>query len=213
VGDLKINALRTPKNNDAFVKELLIRYDYLLETTRHYKRLKESLDLAMNWLNSNFMNNVCPRYSILHGDYSPVNALVTKDSKMIIIDWESVVVGDPAFDVGFAYHAIKLLRDYKHPSCGENDADRFISQYIRNYQGEIQNRLEFYKVLSLLGLAIEFSNLLSNPIEAYKCFGYKTLLSFPFLRIPFVAQRSLGTDFMLYYLRYFEDFLGASLKR
>ena len=108
MADLGINALRVPKNGSTYVKELLIRYKWLLETTRHNGAVKKSLDLAVNWLNLNVSNCRCPRYSIVHGDYSPANALITEDSRMIITDWESVEVGDPALDVGFAYHAIRL---------------------------------------------------------------------------------------------------------
>ena len=86
----------------------------LLETTRHYSAVKKSLDLAVNWLNLNVSNYGCPRYSIVHGDYSPANTLVTKDSRIIITDWESVEVGDQAFDVGYAYHAIRLSYCYRN---------------------------------------------------------------------------------------------------
>lgn len=208
VVDLGINALRIPKGNNTYVKELLSRYKCRLETTRHNGALKKSFDLAMNWLNLKVSNYGCPRYSIIHGDYSPGNTLVTKDSRIIITDWESVEVGDPAFDVAYAYHAIRLSYDYKNPSIAES----FVSEYLKNYNSEIQDRLEFYKVLALIDLAIEFSNLISNPLEAYRCFGYKTLISFPFLRVPFVAEKCFGTDFILRYLRYFEEFIGQTLK-
>ena len=83
---------------------------------------------------------------------------------------------------------------------------------MRNYQGDLQGRLEFYKVLALLDTAIDFSNLISNPFEAYRCFGYKIVIAFPFLRFPFVAEKLFGTGYILNYLRYFEGFLEKALR-
>ena len=41
------------------------------------------------------------RHSLVHGDFSPKNALIYRD-KLILLDYEVVHFGDPAFDVGFA---------------------------------------------------------------------------------------------------------------
>jgi thiamine kinase-like enzyme len=38
---------------------------------------------------------------LVHGDFSPKNALIY-NNKLILLDYEVVHVGDPAFDVGFA---------------------------------------------------------------------------------------------------------------
>jgi 5-methylthioribose kinase len=41
------------------------------------------------------------KLSLVHGDFSPKNALVYK-GKLVLLDYEVVHYGDPAFDVGFA---------------------------------------------------------------------------------------------------------------
>ena len=39
--------------------------------------------------------------ALVHGDYSPKNALL-QVGKLIILDFEVMHFGDPAFDLGFA---------------------------------------------------------------------------------------------------------------
>lgn len=41
------------------------------------------------------------RHSLVHGDFSPKNTLIYQD-RLILLDYEVVHFGDPAFDVGFA---------------------------------------------------------------------------------------------------------------
>jgi 5-methylthioribose kinase len=57
--------------------------------------------------------------SLVHGDFSPKNMLV-RDGEIVLIDWEVVHWGDPAFDAGFllnhlflkAMHRPEFARDY-----------------------------------------------------------------------------------------------------
>lgn len=57
--------------------------------------------------------------SLVHGDFSPKNMLV-RDGEIVLIDWEVVHWGDPAFDAGFllnhlflkAMHRAEFARDY-----------------------------------------------------------------------------------------------------
>ena len=41
-------------------------------------------------------------HTLVHGDYSPKNVLVTADDRLVLLDHEVIHWGDPAFDVGFA---------------------------------------------------------------------------------------------------------------
>ena len=125
-------------------------------------------------------------------------------------------IGDPAFDVGYAYHVVKLMYNEKNPNSGENAAERFVSEYTKNFQGDVHRRLEFYKVVGILGVAIEVSSWISNPIEAYRRFGQQALaraLAFPFLRSHFLAEKWLNADFLVHYLQYCQDFIETTLKR
>jgi len=225
VKELGINVLRPPKGEHGFARRWPIHFkEYLNLETKHSKRLKENFNLAIRWLNSNLPDSCCPQYSLLHGDYHMANVCVTKDSRMIVLDWDSIEIGDPAYDVGYAYHFVKFFSDPKNPSSGQSAAERFVSEYMRNFKGDITQRFEFYKMVGILGTSIYYSSGLSNPIYAYKNHRRKVLptfpflgglfilLGFPFIRRPFVA-RQLAAESDLLWLKYFEDFLGATLKR
>jgi hypothetical protein len=143
---------------------------------------------------------------------------------MIVLDWDSIEIGDPAYDVGYAYHFVKFFSDPKNPNSAEKIAERFISEYNRNFLGDISERLEFYKMVGILGTSIYCSSGLSNPMYAYKNHRRKVLptfpflgslfilLGFPFIRRPFVA-RQLAAEGDLLWLKYFECFLEETLKR
>jgi len=223
VNELGISILRPPKNENAFAKRWPIHFTYYLNLeTKHDKKLKKDFDLAISLLNSNAPNNSCPQYCLAHGDYHPGNVCITKDSKMVVLDWDSIEIGDPAYDVGYAYHFIKFFSDPKNPNTAERTADRFISEYQKNFHGDISPRLEFYKLVGILGTSIYCSSGLSNPIYAYKyrrrkvlpafpfLSGPLILLGFPFIRLPIVAQK-LAAEGDILWLQYFENFMKETL--
>ena len=202
VAELGIAVLKPPEDEYAFARRWPIHFkQYLNLETKHDKKLKKDFNLAIQWLNSNVSNSYCPQYCLAHGDYHPGNVCVTKDSRMIVLDWDSIEIGDPAYDVGYAYHFIKFFSDPKNPNSAEKIAERFITEYTRNFKGDISGRLEFYKMVGILGTSIYYSSGLSNPIYAYKHHrrnilptfpflgGLFILLGFPFLRWPLVARK------------------------
>jgi aminoglycoside phosphotransferase (APT) family kinase protein len=224
VSELGIDALKSPEDGYAFARRWPIHFKHYLNLeTKHDKRIKKKFDLAIRWLNSNAPKNYCPQYCLIHGDYHPANVYSTKDYRMMVLDWESVEIGDPAFDVGYAYHFIKFFSDPKNPNSAERVAERFISEYSRNFQGDISRRLEFYKMVAILGVSIYYSSGLSSFIKAYRYHQRKVLqtipflgglfifLGFPFIRWPYVA-RQLGALDDVYWLRYFENFLESTVK-
>jgi aminoglycoside phosphotransferase (APT) family kinase protein len=225
VSELGINVVRAPADMLGFARRWPIHFkEYLNLETKHDKRLKEDFNLALRWLNSNMSKNPCPKYCLLHGDYHPGNVCVTKDSRMIVLDWDSIEIGDPAHDVGYAYHFVKFFSDPKNPNSAEKIAERFISEYSRNFKGDISGRLEFYKMVGILGTSIYYSSGLSNPIYAYKYHQRKILPTFPYLSgllillgFPFirwhVVARQLAAEGDILWLQYFEDFLKETLKR
>src|SRR6266481_6744224 len=56
---------------------------------------------AAAFLNALARETLNHKDSLVHGDFSPKNTLVYRD-KLILLDYEVVHFGDPAFDVGFA---------------------------------------------------------------------------------------------------------------
>jgi aminoglycoside phosphotransferase (APT) family kinase protein len=224
VSDLDIPVLRSPEDKYAYARRWPIHFKHYLNLeTKHDKRLKKKFDLAIQWLNSNAPDTYCPQYSLIHGDYHPANVYSTKDSRMIVLDWESVEIGDPAFDVGYAYHFIKFFSNPKNPNLAERTAERFVFEYKRNFKGDISRSLEFYKMVGILGPSIYYSSGLSSFAKAYRYHqrqvlssipflsGFFIFLGFPFIRWPYIAQRlcALGD---IYWLKYFENFVEETVK-
>ena len=54
------------------------------------------------------------RSALVHGDFSPKNIMVTATTAMLL-DWECVHWGDPAFDTGFLVNHL-LLKAFRRPS-------------------------------------------------------------------------------------------------
>jgi aminoglycoside phosphotransferase (APT) family kinase protein len=215
VEELGIKSLKFPKNDLAFARDYSICLKRFLNETKHYRSLMKDFNYAINWIESNLTDNKCPHYCLIHGEYHPGHTLTTIDNKLEVIDWEGVKIGDPAFDVGYTYHMVKLMNDVENPNSGERAAEHFVSEYSKNFHGDIRHRLKFYQVLGILGVTIAVSSWVSNPLEAYRRFGYKAFaraLAFPYLRSSRIGKKWLNTDFLVSYLQYFHDFLKATLK-
>jgi hypothetical protein len=111
---------------------------------------------------------------------------------------------------------VKLMCNEKNSNSGERAAGQFVSEYTKNFRGEVLQRLEFYKVVGILGVAIEVSSWISNPLEAYRLFGRKALargLVFPLFHSIPLGKRWLNEDFLVSCLQYCQDFVKIDLKR
>ena len=215
VGKLRIKSLCLPKNNSEFASMRLDCLKRYVNENKHYRFLKKDFDYAIDWLESKVADNYCPKYCLIHGEYHPGHTLLSKDNRLIVIDWESVAIGDPAFDVGYAYHMVKLMSNEKAPNSGDLAAEYFVSEYSRNYHGDVHRRLEFYKVVTILGVAIVVSSWISNPMEAYRLFGrnaFVRALVFPLLHSNSLGKRWLNEDFLVSSLQYCQDFIQTNLR-
>jgi aminoglycoside phosphotransferase (APT) family kinase protein len=216
VDELGIKSLAFPKDDSAFAKEWPFRFKHVIGETRHYRSLKRDFEYAIHWLEANSVNNRCPQYCLIHGEYHPGHTIVTSDNILKVIDWEGVAIGDPAFDVGYAYHMVKLMYNRKKSGSGEEAAERFISEYAKSFDGDVEQRLAYYKVVGILGVTIAVSSLMSNPLEAYRRFGRGALersLTYPFFRLNSLTREWLEEDFVVSYLRYCQDFIKNTLKQ
>jgi tRNA A-37 threonylcarbamoyl transferase component Bud32 len=221
----KIEVLQTPKDSYSFARRWPIYFKHYLNLeSKHPKSFKKNFNLAIQWLDLNVLNNYCSQYCLVHGDYHPGNVCVTKDSRLIVLDWDSIEIGDPAFDVGYAYHFVKFFSNPKNPNFAEKIAERFVSEYNRHFKGDISHRLEYYKIVGLLGTSIHCSSGLSTPVYAYKYHRRKVLptlspfsglfilLGFPFIRWPAVA-RQLAAEGDILWLKYCENYLEEALRQ
>jgi 5-methylthioribose kinase len=72
-----------------------------LRLAPYYLYSAETTPLAAGFLTALTDDTLRHKHSLVHGDFSPKNTLVYRD-KLILLDYEVVHFGDPAFDLGFA---------------------------------------------------------------------------------------------------------------
>jgi aminoglycoside phosphotransferase (APT) family kinase protein len=202
---LGIDVLKTPEDMYAFARRCLLYFKILLNlSARHDKELKRDFKFAVRWLESNLAKACCPKYCLVHGDYrARINTILTKYSKTVLLDWETAEIGDPAYDVGYAYARTRA-------ELGKKTADRFVREYMRYFDGDLTERLLFYKLVGHLRPAITHSSILSNPQTAYEIRGTKAFLLFPFLQLQFIAQMT-GTNQDVILVESFKEFMRENL--
>lgn len=207
VNRLGISALNAPKNTFDFARDCLIYLKmYLNLYPKHSQGLMKDFELAIRWLESKVSNNSCLKYSLLHGDYrSRLNTILTKDGRMLVTDWEDARIGDSIYDVGVAY--VRAQVDF-----GKKTADRFVQEYLTYLDEDVSEKMDFYKLVAHLRLAVTHSSVLSDPLRAYEIRGKKALLLFPFLRLPLISK-SAGTDLDSIWIENFEEFVEKDLRR
>jgi 5-methylthioribose kinase len=67
----------------------------------YYVYTARKTDESAGFLNDLAQETLLHKDCLVHGDFSPKNTLIYKN-KLILLDYEVVHVGDPAFDLGFA---------------------------------------------------------------------------------------------------------------
>jgi aminoglycoside phosphotransferase (APT) family kinase protein len=90
------------------------------------------------------------RPAILHMDYEPDHIIVS-DGQFIIVDWGDASIGDPAFDVAWTYHKLRLGRETAKVDLGEY----FVKRYEKYMEQRLVN-LQFYKNMVIIELALKF---------------------------------------------------------
>ncbi len=90
----------------------------------------------------------------VHGDFSPKNVLVHQD-KLVILDYEVVHWGDPAFDVGFAMtHLLSKAHHLtQHRNAFVSAAQQFwqiYSQHVEGLYGDLEKRATRHTLACLL---------------------------------------------------------------
>jgi len=67
----------------------------------YYLFTAQNVPSAAGFLNTLIQETLQHKDSLVHGDFSPKNTLIHR-GKLVLLDYEVVHFGDPAFDVGFA---------------------------------------------------------------------------------------------------------------
>jgi 5-methylthioribose kinase len=90
--------------------EAITEVSQLFSDTTHFESLRldpyylyaaRNTDEAAGFMNALARETLLHRDCLVHGDFSPKNTLIYQN-KLILLDYEVVHVGDPAFDLGFA---------------------------------------------------------------------------------------------------------------
>jgi 5-methylthioribose kinase len=90
--------------------EAIMEISKLFSDTTYFENLRlepyylyaaRKTEEAASFLNALARETLLHKDCLVHGDFSPKNALIYRN-KLILLDYEVVHVGDPAFDLGFA---------------------------------------------------------------------------------------------------------------
>jgi thiamine kinase-like enzyme len=162
---------------------------------KKFASLKDNLDYGKNWdykwatdwLTVNAEKFPCEKYSLLHFDMALKNFIITKDMKIIFIDWEWAEFGDPLMDIASAYHEIRQVMGIKFASL-------FIKQYMNSSKREIDySKLRFYIIASGLNLVLYYRFLSTKELATSryltKIYGKKLFPVFPLIRWYFTMRR------------------------
>lgn len=177
---LKIECLKPPHDKYEFAKRQIIHFENLLNylSNDYNVDLTKDFNQVIRWLRDNENANFCDQYSLIHGDFCPGNAFLNEENRMIVTDWEWADVGDPAHDVGVAYHYMKIADKNNDKAL----AYSFIVNYMMELNRDITQRLKFYQVISAIKLLIFYRAVSLSPALAHKYYGVKSVLVFPALR-------------------------------
>jgi aminoglycoside phosphotransferase (APT) family kinase protein len=91
-----------------------------------------------------------PRLRLIHGDYGLDNTIYTSD-RTYVVDWESADIGEPTFDVAYAYNFLDF-DDEMEKRYEDKLSDRFLGSYSR-HGGTIRD-LQFYRRLAALKVSV-----------------------------------------------------------
>ena len=83
------------------------------------------------------------RLALVHGDYSPKNVLIHRNS-LVLLDFEVIHFGDPAFDIGFAmtHFLSKAHFLFKYRESFLAKAHAIWHEYMATLRGELADRME-----------------------------------------------------------------------
>lgn len=102
------------------------------------------LALVEQWLRRNRPDP--GEVTVVHGDIKPGNVLFDGDQVQILLDWETVHLGDPAEDVGWVTNP---LRRIEHQIPGRWEAEDLLSAYeARTGRTVDRDALRFWQVLA-----------------------------------------------------------------
>lgn len=121
---------------------------------------------AVKKLPSTKPEKVCS--ALLHLDYEP-NHILVLDGHCIVIDWGEASIGDPAYDVAWTYHKLRLERENAKVDLG-----KYFVKCYEEYSGQKLVNLQLFKDNVAIEM-VKWSGLL--PFYSGRSRNYVRLLS------------------------------------
>lgn len=118
IGRLHGELLRVSWNNDELAREfgdqtpfeqlrLQPYYEFTAQRNAEFQRQFEAAQTRCR----------TQRVSLVHGDWSPKNMMVSEDGSVMVIDFEVIHYGDPEFDIAFLLNHLMLKSLYRPDSA------------------------------------------------------------------------------------------------
>ena len=165
IKDLKLN-LPAKRFNDE-ISDLKILAGVLLPFSTAIRKFNKTYKLIAELSAYNVEGNPP---ALLHGDCAPEN-VVYSNGLVYLIDLEGMYVGDPAYDLGYAYHALRIGA-FSRPELAD-----YLIEIYEKIHGKIRN-LDVYKRLAALKTAVLIEFLRSfNPFSLF-FIGFKRAMNF-----------------------------------
>jgi tRNA A-37 threonylcarbamoyl transferase component Bud32 len=102
-GALLAHLHRGGREGAARLRAIFDEYSFFetLRLSPYYEYTATQVPQAADFIHVLIERTRAIRETVVHGDYSPKNVLVHQD-KLILLDYEVIHMGDPAFDIGFS---------------------------------------------------------------------------------------------------------------
>jgi 5-methylthioribose kinase len=110
-------------------------YFVSLRLEPYYAYTGQNLPAAAAFLSALMEETLRHKIALVHGDFSPKNTLIYRD-KLILLDYEVVHFGDPAFDIGFAM--AHFLSKANHMPSKRNAFAEGAKRFWRAYAAQIE---------------------------------------------------------------------------
>jgi len=135
-------AATSKDSRDAYMEDSL--FDQL-RVTPFYRAVAKVNPLLDSRIQELITEISTEKITLVHGDFSPKNIMITATDKPIVLDFEVMHTGNPVFDLGFisAHLLCKYSRieDVKQRSLLRETAISFINSYAQNCKIEVAKSL------------------------------------------------------------------------
>ncbi len=123
---------------------------WVAELRRHQLEPLPEMELIIAWLRA-----TAPAASatvLVHGDFKPGNALLSGDNTAVMLDWETVHLGDPVEDLGWVTNP---LRRREHQIPGVWTANELVQRYTARTGHTVpEESLRWWNVLANFKLSV-----------------------------------------------------------